>query len=59
MEERKKKNYSSYKGCRLLLDKNWLEVIRVDCGIASIPLFRIDISDMVHTRRQKFIELAQ
>jgi len=58
MEERKK-NYSSYKGCRLLLDKNWLEVIRVDCGIASIPFFRIDILGMVHTRRQKFIELAQ
>jgi len=25
------------------LSKDELEVVRVDCGIASIPLFRIDI----------------
>jgi len=25
------------------LSKNWFEVVGVDCGIASIPLFRIDI----------------
>jgi len=25
------------------LSENRLEVVRVDCGIASIPLFRIDI----------------
>ena len=27
----------------MFLDKNELEVVRVDCGIASIPLFRIDV----------------
>jgi len=58
MERRKKKNCSSYKGYKLFLDKNWLEVIRVDCGIASISLFRIDISSTAHIRRQKFIGLA-
>jgi len=25
------------------LSKDWFEVVRVDCGIASIPSFRIDI----------------
>ena len=32
-----------YKGCKLFLSEDELEVIRVDCGIASIPTFRIDI----------------
>ena len=32
-----------YKGCKLFLNKDGLEVVRVDCSIASIPLFRIDI----------------
>ena len=27
----------------MFLSKDELEVVRVDCGIASIPLFRIDI----------------
>ena len=27
----------------MFLSKDGLEVVRVDCGIASIPLFRIDI----------------
>ena len=26
-----------------MLSKNWFEVVKVDCGIASIPLFRIDV----------------
>jgi len=25
------------------LSEDWFEVVRVDCGIASIPLFRIDV----------------
>ena len=32
-----------YKGCKLFLSKDELEVVRVDCGVASIPSFRIDI----------------
>ena len=26
-----------------MLSKNWFKFVRVDCGIASIPLFRIDV----------------
>ena len=43
MEGRKKKNGSSYKGCKLFLSEDRFEVVRVDCGVASIPLFRIDV----------------
>ena len=43
MEGREKKNYSSYGSYKLFLNEDGLEVVRVDCGIASIPLFRIDI----------------
>ena len=32
-----------YGGCKLFLSEDGLEVVRVDCGIASIPPFRIDI----------------
>ena len=32
-----------YRGYKLFLSKDGLEVMRVDCGIASIFLFRIDI----------------
>ena len=32
-----------YRGCKLLLSKDRLEVMRVDCGVASIPPFRIDV----------------
>ena len=35
---------SSYGGCKLFLSKDRFEVVRVDCGIASISPFRIDIS---------------
>ena len=28
----------------MFLSENGFEVVRVDCGVASIPLFRIDIS---------------
>ena len=43
MERREKKDGSSYKGCKLFLSEDGLEVVRVDCGVASIPLFRIDV----------------
>jgi len=33
-----------YRGYKLFLSEDRLEVVRVDCGIASIPPFRIDIS---------------
>ena len=32
-----------YGGCKLFLSEDGLEVVRVDCSIASIPLLRIDI----------------
>jgi len=43
MEKREKKDGSSYRGCKLFLSEDGLEVVRVDCGITSISLFRIDI----------------
>jgi len=43
MERRKKKDSGLYRGCKLFLSKDGLEVVRVDCGIASIPPFRINI----------------
>ena len=43
MKRREKKNRSLYGGCKLFLSKDGLEVVRVDCGVASIPPFRIDI----------------
>ena len=32
-----------YRGCKLFLSEDGFEVVRVDCSIASIPLFRIDV----------------
>ena len=32
-----------YRGCKLFLSEDGLKVVRVDCGIASIPPFRINI----------------
>jgi len=29
--------------CKLFIDENEFEIIRVDCSIASIPLFEIDV----------------
>ena len=43
MERRKKKDNSSYRGYKLFLSENGFEVVRVDCSMASIPLFRIDV----------------
>jgi len=44
MKKRKEKDSSSYRCHKLSLSEYWFEVGRVNCGIASIPLFRIDIS---------------
>ena len=42
--ERREEKYSSlYEGCKSLLSENGFEVVRIDCSIASIPPFRIDI----------------
>jgi len=43
VERRKKEDGSLYRGCKLFLSEDGLEVVRVDCGIASIPPFRIDV----------------
>jgi len=43
VERREKKDSSSYGGCKLFLSKDRLEVVRVDCGVASILLFWIDV----------------
>jgi len=43
MERREKEDGSSYGGCKLSLSENRLEVVRVNCGIASIPPFRTDV----------------
>ena len=43
IERRKKKDHGLYRGCKLFLSEDGLEVVRVDCSIASIPPFRIDI----------------
>jgi len=43
VKRREKEDYSLYGGYKLFLSEDGLEVMRVDCGIASIPPFRIDI----------------
>jgi len=40
---RKKKNSSSYGNCKLFLSEDRFEVVRIDYGVASISLFRINI----------------
>jgi len=43
VKRREKENSSSYEGYKLFLSEDEFEVVRVDCGIASIPPFRIDV----------------
>ena len=43
MERRKEENGSLYRGYKLFLSEDGLEVVRVDCGVASILLFKIDV----------------
>jgi len=42
-ERRKEENSSSYGGHKLFLSEDGFEVVRVDCGVASISPFRIDV----------------
>ena len=42
VNRKKKKDSSSYKDYKFL-SKDWFEVMRVDCSIANIPFFRVDI----------------
>jgi len=44
VERRKEEDGSSCGDCKLFLSEDGFEVVRVDCGIASISLFRIDVS---------------
>jgi len=43
MKERKEKDSSSYGDYKLFLSQDWFEVVRVDCGIASISPFWVDV----------------
>jgi len=43
VERREKKNHNLYGGCKLFLSEDRFEVVKVDCSVASIPLFRVDI----------------
>jgi len=43
VKRREKENCSSYRGCKLFLSEDGLEVVRVDYSVASIPPFRIDV----------------
>ena len=42
-KRRKKKDSGSYGGYKLFLSEDGLEVMRVDCSVANIPPFRIDV----------------
>ena len=43
MKRRKEEDGSSYGGYKLFLSKDRLKVVKVDCGVVSIPPFRIDV----------------
>ena len=43
MKGRKEKNSSLYRGYKLFLSEDWFEVVKVDYGIPSTFLFRVDI----------------
>ena len=43
MKKKEKEDSSLYRDCKLFLSKDGFEVVRIDCSIASILLFRIDI----------------
>ncbi len=42
-KSRKKEDSSLYGDYKLFLNEDEFEVVRIDCGIANIPPFRIDI----------------
>jgi len=43
MKRREEEDSSLYRGCKLFLSEDGLEVMRVDYSIASILSFRIDV----------------
>jgi len=43
MNKRKKENSCLYRDYKLFLSEDRFEIVRVDCGIASIPFFWVDI----------------
>ena len=43
MKRKKEEDSSSYGGHKLFLSKDWFKVVRVNCDIASILPFRINI----------------
>jgi len=43
VERREKKDHNSYRGCKLFLSEDRLKVVRVDCSVANIPPFKIDV----------------
>jgi len=43
VERRKEEDSSLYRGYKLFLSEDGLEVVRVDYGVASIPFFKIDV----------------
>ena len=43
MNKRKKEDNCSYRDCKLFLSEDRFEIVRVDCSIASIPFFWVDV----------------
>jgi len=43
VERREKEDHSLYRGCKLFLSEDRFEIVRVDCSVASILPFWIDI----------------
>jgi len=41
--KRKEVDGSLYRGCKLFLSEDEFEVVRVDCGIANIFPFEVDV----------------
>ena len=41
VKRREKEDSSSYEGCKLFLNEDRFEVVRVNCSIASIPPFML------------------
>ena len=43
MKRRKEENSYLYEDHKLFLSEDWFKVVRVDCSVASISLFRVDV----------------
>ena len=44
MKKKKERDSSLYRDYKLFLSEDWFEVVRIDCSIASISPFRVNIS---------------